>query len=166
MSLWRSCCLLDGCSETCCLQKTICIIAVLLITVPGCVWLGVVRLNLPIIYSYIVIFLGQFGILSIGGLASLRSSLLRCRIILINLVLVVVSQRCAAQYHKSFGLQQFGKFGKKEITCFLIYKESSVIQVIDKIKSLAFRWLKAKFVTLPFNYHGWWLSPFTMLDIG
>jgi len=45
-------------------------------------------------------------------------------------------------------------------------KECSVIQVVDKIKSLAFRWLKGKFPTLPFNYHGWWLSPFTMLDIG
>jgi hypothetical protein len=45
-------------------------------------------------------------------------------------------------------------------------KECSVIQVVDKIKSLAFRWLKVKYVTLPFNYHGWWLSPFTMLGIG
>ena len=44
-------------------------------------------------------------------------------------------------------------------------KACSVIQVVDKIKSLAFMWLKAKFVTLPFNYHGWWLSPFTMLGI-
>jgi hypothetical protein len=45
-------------------------------------------------------------------------------------------------------------------------KECSVIQVVDKIKALAFRWLKAKFVTLPFNYHGWWFSSFTMLEIG
>jgi len=45
-------------------------------------------------------------------------------------------------------------------------KECSVFQVIDKIKSLAFRWLKANFATLPFNYHGWWLSLLTMLGIG
>ena len=45
-------------------------------------------------------------------------------------------------------------------------KQSTVTQVVDKIKSLTFRWLKAKYVTLPFNYHGWWLSPFTMLGIG
>jgi len=45
-------------------------------------------------------------------------------------------------------------------------KECSVIQVVDKIKSLTFRWLKVKYITLPFNYHGWWLSPFTMLGIG
>ena len=44
-------------------------------------------------------------------------------------------------------------------------KECSVFQVGDKIKSPAVRWLKARFVTLPFNYHGWWLSPFTMLGI-
>jgi len=45
-------------------------------------------------------------------------------------------------------------------------KECSVIQVVDKIKSLTFAWLKAKFASLPFNYHGWWLSLFTILGIG
>lgn len=45
-------------------------------------------------------------------------------------------------------------------------KVSSVIQVVDKIKLLTYKWLKVKFVTLPFNYHGWWLSPFTLLGIG
>ena len=45
-------------------------------------------------------------------------------------------------------------------------KESSISQVVDKIKSLAFRWLREKFPTLPLNYHGWWLNPFTMLGIG
>jgi len=44
-------------------------------------------------------------------------------------------------------------------------KECSVIQVVDKIKSLAFTWLKAKFTSLPFNYHVWWFSPFTILGI-
>jgi len=42
----------------------------------------------------------------------------------------------------------------------------TVTQVVDKIKSLTFMWLKAKFNTFPFNFHGWWLSPFTLLDIG
>jgi len=45
-------------------------------------------------------------------------------------------------------------------------KQGTVTQVVDRIKSLTFRWLKAKYVTLPFNYHGRWLSPFTMLGIG
>ena len=45
-------------------------------------------------------------------------------------------------------------------------KECSVIQVVDKITFLDFRWLKGKFPTLPLNYHGWWLKPFTMLGIG
>ena len=44
--------------------------------------------------------------------------------------------------------------------------DSSVLQVVDRIKLLIFTWLKVKFTTLPFNYHGWWLSPFTLLGIG
>ena len=45
-------------------------------------------------------------------------------------------------------------------------KVCPVHQVVDKIKSLTFMWLKAKYAALPFNFHGWWLSPFTMLGIG
>ena len=45
-------------------------------------------------------------------------------------------------------------------------KESSIMQVVDKIKSVTFRWLKVKCISLPFNYHDWWLSPFTILGIG
>ena len=45
-------------------------------------------------------------------------------------------------------------------------KECSVNQVVDKIKSLAFTWLKAKYISLPLNYHGWWFSSFTILGIG
>ena len=45
-------------------------------------------------------------------------------------------------------------------------KNSSIPQVVDKIKSLTFMWLKEKYVSLPANYHGWWLSPFALLGIG
>ena len=45
-------------------------------------------------------------------------------------------------------------------------KESPVLQVVDRIKSISYMWMKAKHVTLPFNLHGWWLSPFTILGIG
>jgi len=45
-------------------------------------------------------------------------------------------------------------------------KECTIVQVVDKIKSLTFMWLKAKFPSLPFNYHDWWLSPYTILGIG
>jgi len=44
-------------------------------------------------------------------------------------------------------------------------KECSILQLVDKTKSLSFLWLKAKFVSFPFNYHSWWLGPFTMLGI-
>lgn len=47
-----------------------------------------------------------------------------------------------------------------------IDKSYSVLQMVDKIKLLAFVWLKAKFASLPFSLHGWSLSPFTMMDIG
>ena len=45
-------------------------------------------------------------------------------------------------------------------------KECSILQVVDKIKSPSFLWLKAKIPSLPFNYHGWWLFPLTILGIG
>ena len=44
-------------------------------------------------------------------------------------------------------------------------KECSIVQVVDKFKSLTFMWLNAKFPSLPFNYHSWWLNSFTMLGI-
>jgi len=45
-------------------------------------------------------------------------------------------------------------------------KTCSTLQMVDKIKSLTFMWLKAKYTTLPFNFHDLWLSPFTILGIG
>jgi len=45
-------------------------------------------------------------------------------------------------------------------------KQWSIQQMVDKIKSVTFMWLKGKYVHLPFNYHSWWLSPFTILGIG
>jgi len=45
-------------------------------------------------------------------------------------------------------------------------KESPVFQVVERIKSISYMWLKVKHISLPFNLHGWWLSPFTILCIG
>ena len=45
-------------------------------------------------------------------------------------------------------------------------KQCSTLQVVDKIKAQSFLWLKAKFPSLHLNYHGWWLSPFTILGFG
>ena len=44
--------------------------------------------------------------------------------------------------------------------------DTSILQVVDRIKLLTYQWLKGKYTTLPFNYHGWWLSPFSLLGIG
>jgi len=45
-------------------------------------------------------------------------------------------------------------------------KASPVFQVVDRIKSISYMWLKAKHITLPFNLHGWWFSPFIIFGIG
>jgi len=45
-------------------------------------------------------------------------------------------------------------------------KQCSILQVVNKIQSMSFVWLKAKFSSVHLNYHGWWLSPFTILGIG
>ena len=44
-------------------------------------------------------------------------------------------------------------------------KECSTYQIVENIKLLTFLWLKARIANLSFNYHAWWLSSFTMLDI-
>ena len=44
-------------------------------------------------------------------------------------------------------------------------KVCSTHQIVDKIKSLSFTWLKAKLPNLAVNYHGWWLNPVIMLGI-
>jgi len=45
-------------------------------------------------------------------------------------------------------------------------KECSILQVVDKIKSVTYMWLRVKFTSLAFNYHGWWLNRFTIIGIG
>ncbi|XP_024640724.1 uncharacterized protein [Medicago truncatula] len=45
-------------------------------------------------------------------------------------------------------------------------KDSPIIEVVDRIKLLTFKWLKVQYANLPFNYHGWWLSSFSILGIG
>lgn len=45
-------------------------------------------------------------------------------------------------------------------------KDCSILQVVDKIKAVTYRWLRVKFISLAFNYRGWWLNPFTIIGIG
>ena len=152
------CCLLGGCSGIVCRPRTIFSVVVLLTMNLGSVWQVAVWSNRLIICSYIVIFLGLSGILFIDGWAFLWSSLY--------------------QFSYSGGIAKVRRSILQVIWFATVWeiwkernnilskdKECSIIQVVDKIKSLAFMWLKAKFSTLPFNYHGWWLSPFTMMGI-
>ena len=71
-------------------------------------------------------------------------------------------------YNDFFGVE---KEIKEKVSTETVEKEKSspddfMKEKFDKIKSLTFMWLKARFFTLPFNFHGWWLSPFTILGIG
>jgi len=38
-------------------------------------------------------------------------------------------------------------------------KEVQLCQLLDKVKLLSFRWLKANTVIFAFDYHTWWLNP-------
>jgi len=53
-----------------------------------------------------------------------------CLIIFISLALVVGLERSGAQFHRLYGMQLFGKFGRKETTGCLKAKKASF-----------FRWL-------------------------
>jgi hypothetical protein len=83
----------------------------------GCALVVAVRLKLPPIYYYIVVFLGKFGTLFIIGLVSVRFSQMTLHTFLFNPVLLVVTVlRCGCLLCISFGMLQRGKYGKKEIT--------------------------------------------------
>ena len=170
MSLWRLCSLLGGCSAADCLLRIIFNVVVLLITHLRCVCQGVDQSNHQIIYFYIVIFLDQFGTLFIGALVYQRLFRFMCHFIFLDHF---------NQFTFSGGISKVRRSIIQVIwfaTVWEIWKErnniqfndkvSSVTQVVENIKSLAFTWLKAKFVSLPFNYHGWWLSLFAILGIG
>jgi len=62
--------------------------------------------------------------------------------------MVVFALRLGNPCCNSFGMQPFEKFGKKETTRFSMAKLCLTYQMVDKIKSLSFGWLKAK-ITKP-----------------
>jgi hypothetical protein len=45
-------------------------------------------------------------------------------------------------------------------------KASNAAKLIDNVKLLSFWSLKANSKNTAFDYHRWWLSPFSCLDIG
>jgi len=103
---------------------------------------------------YIVSFLGLFGTLFSGGLVFILLCLMIYQAILTSSVLLVVMPSQRDLFYKLFGLQQCRKFGKKEITGSSTITKCAIQQVVVKIKSLTFMWLKGKYVNLPLNYHG------------
>jgi len=69
-------------------------------------------------FSYIVFCLGLFGITFLGGLVYLRLCLVMHPLFLISLVFLRVLASRDVLFYRLSGLQQCGKFGKKEITGF------------------------------------------------
>jgi len=65
-------------------------------------------------YYLIVIFLGPFGILFLGGLVFLLCCVVMLQVIIFNSALLVVLPSQGGPSYMLFDLQQCGKFGKKE----------------------------------------------------
>jgi len=62
-------------------------------------------------------------------------------------------------------MQLYEKFGRKETIRYLQAKKAPFFRWWIGLNP-SYMWMKAKHITLPFNLHGWWLSPFTILGIG
>lgn len=109
----------------------------------GCVWYNILRwLGLvAVLPGDITSHFYQFGFM--GGVAKTRCYMLQ--VILFATVWEIWKERNNRIFND---------------------KNCSIVQVVDKIKSLTFTWLKGKHASLPLNYHGWWLSPFSILGIG
>jgi len=116
MFLLRLCCLPDVCFEISCLHRIILFVVVLLLMTLICVLVDAGLRKLLHIYFYIVIFLGLFGMLFIGGWPFRRSLRLLFWTILISSLQVVLALRRDNRLYRLFGLQLRGKFVKKEIT--------------------------------------------------
>ena len=138
MFLWR-CSLLGGCSGTGYLRRTIFIAVVFWIKPPCFVCQAVGWRKLQIICFYIVIFLGQFGISLIGGLAHPRLPRFICQTISINSVLVVISPRCAARFYRLYGLLRCGKSGRNEITGSSTIKYARLFRWLKRLRFLPIR---------------------------
>jgi len=165
MFLWRLCYLLGGCSGTGYLRRTIFIVVVFWIKPPCFVCPTAGWRKLQIIYLHCNIFrsiwhfinrwidtsaaapfymsdhFNQFSFS--GGISKVRQSILQA------IWFATVWENWKERNNRLFN-----------------DKVCSIIQVVEKIKILVYSWLKVKFVSLPFNYHGWWLSPFAILSIG
>ena len=120
MFLWRCCCLRVVCFMIGSLPRTTFIGVESLTLMLKLVSEGVGWWKHLLTYFYIVICLALFRIIFIGGLVYLQSCLLMWLIILSSSILLVVLLRWRVQSYKSSGLQQRGKYGKKEIIEFLM----------------------------------------------
>jgi len=111
---WRLFCLLGICFVTGYHRRTIFFTVGWFLMMPFCVLPVVVLRRLLNIYFYIVISSVLFGIISLNGWMCRQLFLLRWGIILFSLQLSVVLQRRVNPFYRLFGLQQRGRYEKKE----------------------------------------------------
>jgi len=163
--LWRLCCLLGICFVIGYLLRTAFIVNMLLILMLRRASEGTVWWKLLLTY-YIVLFFGSvwFFIFRWLGISTVMPFDVACHFNKFNYIGgAAKSQRSILQV---IWFEPVWKIWKERNNKIFNDNECTIMQVVDKIKSIIFMWLKAKFALLPFNYHGWWLSPFTMLGIG
>ena len=158
----RSCCLCGVCSVIGCQRRIISFAVGWLLLIPGCVLLIVILSKLPIICFCIVLRLARCGSAFWGGWVSQWPFLLVWLTILISSLGMMEPWRIVVLVCRLSGTQLRGKFGKKEITGYLMASKAQLFRWLIKIKSLTFMWLKEKYPMLPFNLHAWWLSPFSI----
>jgi len=85
------------------------------------------------IYYFIVISLAPFGSIFFDGSVLTRLCLLKPWITLINLVLLGALQGRGALLYRSYSLLQFGKYGRKEVTCYLMVKNAQLCRLLTKL---------------------------------
>lgn len=109
-----------------------------------CALVAAVRWKLPLIYFYIVIFLGKSDTLFIVGWMSARSSLESLRITSLSLILLVaIALRCDNLFCIWFGMLLCGKYGMKEIAEFSMAKDVRHIRLLIRLNHLlifGWRW--------------------------
>jgi len=132
ISRWRTCFFAWRLFRDRLQQRTTSFDATSLVWIFGCAYLDVILWRLQLISYYIVPFLALFDIIFIGGWVFPQLYLILYQIILLNLCLLLVVPRLVNQLCRCFGLLQYGKFGKKEITGYSKPKNAPLFRWLTK----------------------------------
>jgi len=114
--------LLDDCYVIGCLLRITFIVVTLLVSMSSLALVVVGRWKHLLTYYYIVILLGLFGIIFLGGLEYLLFCLWMLQVIFINSILLEALLKQDVSSFRLFGLLQCERFGKKEIIEYSLIK--------------------------------------------